>query len=168
MKVAQLCLTLWTPWTVAHQAPLSMRILQARILEWWPFPSPGDLPDLGIKPRSPTLQADSLPAEPPGKPKNTGVGSLSLLQGIFLTQESNWGLLYYRQILYQLNYQGSPFNMLHSILKLTLSCKISDLELKVSYNLRLYLTRILPPHSGACYNWWRVRRNRGKEQNGKD
>ena len=44
----------------------------------WPFPSPGDLPNPGIKPRCPTLQADSLPAEPQGKPKNTGVGSLSL------------------------------------------------------------------------------------------
>ena len=43
-------------------------------------PSPGDFPNLGIKPKSPALQADSLPAEPPGKPKNTGVGSLSLLQ----------------------------------------------------------------------------------------
>ena len=42
------------------------------------FPSPGDLSNPGIKPRSPTLQADSLPAEPQGKPKNTGVGSLSL------------------------------------------------------------------------------------------
>ena len=52
--------------------------------EYWsrePFPSPGDVPNLGIKPRSPTLQADSLPAEPRGKPKNTGVGSPSLLQG---------------------------------------------------------------------------------------
>ena len=61
----------------------------------------------GIKLRSPTLQADSLVSEPPGKPKNTGAGSLSLLQGIFLTQESNWGLLYCRQILYQLSYQGN-------------------------------------------------------------
>ena len=55
----------------------------------YPIPSPGDLPKSGIKHRSPTLQADSLPAEPQGKPKNTGVGSLSLLQQIFLTQESN-------------------------------------------------------------------------------
>ena len=62
----------------------------------WPFPSPGDLPNPGIGPRSPTLQADSSPAEPPGKPKNTGMGSLSLLQRIFLTQESNWGLLHCR------------------------------------------------------------------------
>ena len=75
---------------------------------WLPLPSPGDLPDPGIKPRSLTLQVDSLPTEPPGKPKNTGVGSLSLLQQIFPTQESNQGLLHCRQILYQLSYQGSP------------------------------------------------------------
>ena len=51
---------------------------------------------------------DSLPAEPPGKPKNTGVGSLSLLQWIFPTQESNWGILHCRLILYQLSCQGIP------------------------------------------------------------
>ena len=68
-------------------------------------PSPEDLPNPGIKLGSPTLWVDSLPAEPQGKPKNTGVGSIFLLQRIFLTQELNWGLL---QILYQLNYQGSP------------------------------------------------------------
>ena len=54
------------------------------------------------------LQEDSLPAEPQGKPENTGVGSLSLLQRIFPTQESNWCLLHCRQIFYQLNYQGNP------------------------------------------------------------
>ena len=64
-----------------------------------PFPSPGDLPNPGMEPRSPTLQADSLPAEPQGKPKNTGVGSLSLLQWVFQTQELNWGLLHCRWIL---------------------------------------------------------------------
>ena len=58
------------------------------------------------QPRSPTLQGDSLPSEPSVKPKNTGVGSLSLLQGIFLIQELNLGLLHCRQILYQLSYQG--------------------------------------------------------------
>ena len=63
-----------------------------------------------MEPRSPTLQVDSLPAEPPGKPQNTRVGSLSLLQWIFPTQELNWGLLHCRQILYQLSYQGSPRN----------------------------------------------------------
>ena len=53
-----------------------------------PCPPPRDLPNPRIKPRSPSLQADSLPPGPPAKPKHTGVGSLSLLQGIFLTQES--------------------------------------------------------------------------------
>ena len=53
------------------------------------------------------MQADSLPSKPPEKPKNTGVGRLSLLQGNFLTLELNWGLLHCRWILYQLSYQGS-------------------------------------------------------------
>ena len=54
------------------------------------------------------MQEDSLPAEPPRKPKNTGVGSLSLLQQIILTQELIGGLLHCRRILYQLSYQPSP------------------------------------------------------------
>ena len=65
--------------------------------EYWsgqPFHSPGDLPNPGIELRFPTLQVNSLPAEPQGKPKNTGMGCLSLLQQIFLTQELNQGLLY--------------------------------------------------------------------------
>ena len=78
-----------------------------RILEWVAMLPSRDLPNPGIKPRSPALQADSLPSEPPGKPKNTGVGSLSLLQGFFLAQESNWGLWHCRWILYQLSYKGS-------------------------------------------------------------
>ena len=73
-----------------------------------PYPPPGDLPNPGIDPRCLTLQKDSLLSEPPDKPKNTGVGCLSLLRGIFLTQELNWGLLPCRWILYQLSYQGSP------------------------------------------------------------
>ena len=56
---------------------------------------------------SSTLQVDSLLSESPGKLKNTGVGSLSLLQGNFPTQELNWDLLHFRQILYELSYQGS-------------------------------------------------------------
>ena len=106
--VAQCCLTLCNPMDPSPPGSSVHGILQARILEWVPRPSPGDLPNPGIKPRSPTLQADSLLSEPPGKSKNTGVGSLSLLQGIFLTRESNQGLLHCRQILYQLSYQGSP------------------------------------------------------------
>ena len=95
VEVAQSCLTLCD-----HMDSAIHGILQARILEWVAVPFSRDLPNPGIEPRSPTLQADSLPAEPQGKPKNTGVGSLSLLQRIFLTQESNEDLLHYRRILY--------------------------------------------------------------------
>ena len=56
-----------TLWTVAHQAPLSMRILQSRILEGLLCPPPGDLPNPGIEPRTPALQVDSLLSEPPEK-----------------------------------------------------------------------------------------------------
>ena len=79
--------------------------------EYWsglPCPPPGDLLNLGIELRSSAVWVDSLLSEPPGKPMSTGLCSLSLLQGIFLTQELNWGLLNCRRILYQLNYQGSP------------------------------------------------------------
>ena len=105
VQVAQSCPTLCDPVDYTVHG-----ILQARILEWVAFPSPGDLPNPGIKPGSPALQADSLPAEPPGKPKNIGVDNLSLLQQIFPTQESNQGLLHCRWILYQLSYQGSFCN----------------------------------------------------------
>ena len=104
--VAQSCLTLQPhelqptrllcPWGFSRQ-------------EYWsdlPCPPPGDLPNPGIKPWSPSLQVDSLPSELPGKTMNTGVDSLSLLQGIFPTQESKQSLLHCKQILYQLSYQG--------------------------------------------------------------
>ena len=55
------------PWTVALQAPLSMGFSMQEYWSQLPLPSLGDLPDPGIKPGSPTLQADSLPSEPPGK-----------------------------------------------------------------------------------------------------
>ena len=72
------------------------------------MPSPRNLPNPGIKSRSPELNADSPSAEPQRNPKSTGVGSLSLLQQIFLTQELNQGLLNCKMILYQLHSQGSP------------------------------------------------------------
>ena len=56
-----------TPWTVAYQAPLSMGFSRQEYWSGLPFPSPGDLPDPGIEPRSPTLQGDALTSEPPGK-----------------------------------------------------------------------------------------------------
>ena len=56
-----------TPWTVAHQAPLTLEFSRQESWSGLPFPSPGDLPNPGIEPESPALQADSLPSEPPGK-----------------------------------------------------------------------------------------------------
>ena len=106
MKVAQSCPTLCNP--MGYIMCIVHGMLQTRILEWVTFPSSGDLPDSGIESRSPALHTDSLSAKPQGKPKNTGVGSPSLIQQIFSTQKSTRGLLLYRQILYQLSYQGSP------------------------------------------------------------
>ena len=104
VKVAQSCPTLCDPMDyVVHG------ILQARILEWVAFP----FSNISSQPRDrtqvSTLQVDSLPAEPQRKPRNTRVGSLSLLQRIFPTQKSNQGLLYCTRILYQLSYEGSPY-----------------------------------------------------------
>ena len=80
-----------TPRTIAHQAPLSVGILQAGILEWvaMPWPPPGDLPNPGIKPRSPaSFLVHSLPSEPPGKPPvpMSSTISQSLLQFLSLSQ----------------------------------------------------------------------------------
>ena len=133
MKVKSLsCVWLFvTLWTVAYQAPPTLGFSRQEYWSGLPFPSPGDLPDPEIEPRSPTLPVDTLPSEPPGKPQfcsvvsdslwphrlysswnfpgqNTGVGSLSLLQGIFPTQGSNPGLTQCRQLLYQLSHQRSP------------------------------------------------------------
>ena len=55
-----------TPWTVAYQASLSMGFSRQEYWSGLLFPSPGDLPNPGIEPKSPTLQADALPSEPPG------------------------------------------------------------------------------------------------------
>ena len=57
-----------TPWTVAYQAPPSMGFSRQEYWSGLPFPSPGNLPDPGIEPRSPSFQADALTSEPPGKP----------------------------------------------------------------------------------------------------
>ena len=95
-----------TLWTITHQDRLSMEFSRQ---EYWsselPCPPPGDLPtqgsNLGL-----CIAGRFFTTEPPGKPKNTAVGSHSLLQWIFPTEESNWDLLHCRRILYQLNYQG--------------------------------------------------------------
>ena len=60
-----------TPWTVAYKAPPSMGFSRQECWSGLPFPSPGDLSNPGIEPRSPALRADALPSEPPGKPYET-------------------------------------------------------------------------------------------------
>ena len=123
MRVAQLCQTLrphglYSPWNSLCD-PMDYTIhgtLQAR-MEQVTFPFSRHPPNPGIKPKSLTLWIDSLPAKPQRKPKNTRVGSLSLLQGIFLTQESNQGVLHCRWVFYELNYQGSPKNLKYILFK---------------------------------------------------
>ena len=86
-----------TAWTVAHQAPLFLGILLAKILAWVAMPSF----------RGSSQPRDRTQVFHTAGRFFTGVGSLTLLQGIFLTQELNWGLLSYRRILYQLSSEGS-------------------------------------------------------------
>ena len=119
-----------TPWTVACPAPLSVGTLPGKntgvgchaLLQ-------GSQP--GIEPRSAALQVHSLSSELPRKPRNTGVGSLSLLQWNFLTQEQNWVLLHCRQVLYQLSYPVVYLNSLYSVTEmetLTLKKKTSYID----------------------------------------
>ena len=70
MLVAQTCVTFCNHMDCAHQAPLSMEFSRQESCSELPFPSPGDLPNPGIKSVSPALQADSLQIKPPGKPKD--------------------------------------------------------------------------------------------------
>ena len=69
MKLLSRVRLLATPWTVAYQVSLSMGFSRQEYWSGLPFPSPGDLPDPGIEPRSPAMQADALPSEPLGKPQ---------------------------------------------------------------------------------------------------
>ena len=77
-----------TPWTVAYQVPPSMGFSRQECWSGLPFPSPGDLPDPGIEPGSPTLQADALPSEPPGKPFGN---SFNLSGKPIFWIKNNWG-----------------------------------------------------------------------------
>ena len=71
-----------TPWTIANQVPLSMGFLREEYWSGLPFPPPGNLPNSGMEPMFPALQADSLPSEPPGKPPGKAVSSQTLKLGI--------------------------------------------------------------------------------------
>ena len=97
------------------------------------------------------MQVDSLPDEPQGKSKNTGVGSLSLLQGIFPIQESNQGLLHFKWILYKLSYQGSPKTnwayLVAQLVKNLANCMLSYTSLLLIYMLASHL---------KTYSWSQV------------
>ena len=104
VKVAQSCLTLCKPMECTVPG-----ILQARILEWVAFPfSRGSSQSRDGTEVSPICRQILYQLSHKESPRITGVGSLSFLQWIFLTQESNQGLLHCSRILYQLSYQGSP------------------------------------------------------------
>ena len=125
-----------TPWTTTRRAPLSMGILQARILEWLPCPPPGDLPNPGIKPRYDAQEADSLLSEPAGKPKNTGVGSLSLLQGNLPYPEIKPGSPIYQNLNYTLIkvWNCHDFLFYPSFIKKQLPCNIVCHDFHFNWN----------------------------------
>ena len=104
-------------------------MLQAKILEWVAIPFSGGSSQAKDRTHVSCI-ADSLPAKSPGKPKNTGVGNLFLLQQIFPAQESNWGLVHCRWILYHLSHQGSTriFRRGRSHISLRASCSSSLFE----------------------------------------
>ena len=109
-SVVQSCLTLCDPMDCNPPGSSVHGIFHARIQDWVAIPFSRGFSQSRDWTRSPTLQVDSLPAQPQGKPKNTRVDNLSLLQHIFPTQESSWGLPHCRRILYQLSYLVSTFN----------------------------------------------------------
>ena len=134
MKFAQLCLTLCDcPWNSPGQNTGMGRL---SLLQGIFLTQPRDQNQVSC------IAGRFFTSWATGKPKNTGVGSFSLLQWIFLTQESNWGLLHYRQILYQLNYQGSPRRSNQSILKeISPGCSLEGLMLKLKLQYFGHLTR---------------------------
>ena len=96
--------------------PCTIQSMEFSRPEYWsgyPFPSPGNLPNPGIEPRSPTLQADTLPAEPQGSSRILEWIAYPFSRGIFPAQESKWCIVHCRQILYQLSYQESPWMQGH-------------------------------------------------------
>ena len=106
-------LTLVIPWTMAHQAPLSMGFSRQEYWSGLLLPSPGDLPDPGIETRSPALEADFLPSEPPGKPLLMAIVlmillliSLSIKQGFKYGQSLIFSFYYRKTYAFLLKYSG--------------------------------------------------------------
>ena len=102
-----------TPWTVAYQAPPSMGFSRQECWSGLPFPSPGDLPDPGIKPGSPVLQADALPSEPPGTvPKKGNAKECSNYHTIGLISHTSKVML----------------KILHTRLQQYVNCELPDVQ----------------------------------------
>ena len=124
-----------TPWTVAHQAPPSMGFSGQEYWSGLPFPSPGDLPNPGIKPRSPALQVDVLTSEPPGKPHSSAgkesacsAGDLGSIPGLGRSPGEGKG--------YPLQYSGLENSMdcngeIHGLYSLQ-GCRESDTTERLS------------------------------------
>ena len=124
VKVTQLCPTLCEPMDYKVHG-----ILQARIMERVAFPFSRGSSQPRNQTQVPHIAGRSFTSWATREAQNTGVGSLSILQRIFLTQESNWGLLYCRWILYQLSYQGSSYG--HGF---DLNCFFSQKVSEASYS----------------------------------
>ena len=99
------------PWIVARQTPLSIGILQARLLEWVVMTSSRGSSQPRDQTQNSCVAGSFFTIWAIREAQEYEMGSLSLLQGIFPTQKSHWGLLHCRQTLYQLSYQGSPYTM---------------------------------------------------------
>ena len=132
-EVAQSCLTLCNPWTVAHQAPPSMGFSRQEYWSGLPFPSPGDLPDPGIEPRSPTLQADALTSAPPGKPNI----SYFLLLILCRPWPTVWDLL---NVWWRLDINKKNVAVEHSVWR-TWACEFRELPRTF---LEMLLSRFIP------------------------
>ena len=115
--VAQSCLTVFDPWTVAHQAPLYMEFSRQEYWSGLPCPSPGNLPNPGVEPRCPALQADSLLFELPGKPNSSleqcnfylGLKELHKEPRHKCSQDRDWEKKYM-----QITYLRKDFVLVHS------------------------------------------------------
>ena len=101
MKLLSCVQLFGTPWAVAYQAPLSMKFSRQEYWSGLPHPSPGDLPDPGIEPRSPALQADALPSEPPGRYRRL----------LWVSQALNFLEYHFKKL-----YQGNTFSAVTEII----------------------------------------------------
>ena len=128
-----------TPLTVALQAPLAMEFSRQEYWSGLLFPSPGDLPDPGIEPRSPALWADALPSEPPGK-SNAGL------------EEAQAGIKITRRNINNLRYADDTTLMAESKEELkSLLMKMKEESEKVGLKLNIQKTKIMA--SGPITSW---------------